>query len=231
MRARLRSVPPVAAVTADRRAAGARRRRAVCDARRPARMRGHDPRQPDALRQYGRAAEAFPRFHRCGMGVRRAGRQSRPPRSLRPATMHGGQESTLLTMMLPLAASRRVDRRPAVYRSRTQRDDAAAARLMARAMSPAERRPRISEDDAQSRARARHARRNGRSETRVMKLVRPAICACGQLAALALVAAANRLAWLAGAAGSLLLWPGLALAVVPLLPGLWIAGRRCAAAC
>ena len=102
-RARLRTVP--AGRDGDRRS---RRRRCPADgppyveAQRPGGVRRPHPRQPDALRQHGRAAQAFPRRHSAPSGSAARWSASRPRCSPPPSTMHGGQESTLLSMMLPL---------------------------------------------------------------------------------------------------------------------------------
>ena len=59
-------------------------------------------RQPDALRQYGRAAEVLHRFGTSSLWL--DGALAGKPAAVFTATqtMHGGQETTLLSMMLPL---------------------------------------------------------------------------------------------------------------------------------
>jgi NAD(P)H dehydrogenase (quinone) len=75
--ARLRTVPPVAPTTTDRQHRRNPRTARPTSEKRPGGMRGADPRQPDPLRQHGRADEAFHRHTRRGMGQRHAGRQAR----------------------------------------------------------------------------------------------------------------------------------------------------------
>src|SRR3546814_10322857 len=64
-------------------------------------MRGPGARQSDAFRQHGGTAQILPRWHVRAMAERRDGRK---PAAVFTSTtsLHGGQESTLLSMMLPL---------------------------------------------------------------------------------------------------------------------------------
>ena len=146
MRARLRQVPPVAPVTETGATAGARRRRAVRAEAGPARLRRPGHGQPDPLRQHGRAAEIFPRRHRRRMGQRHAGRQT-GRLFTSTSTMHGGQESTLLSMALPLLHHGMLLRRPALYRAR--------AHLHADRRHPVRRQPRHRRQGRQPDQRAR----------------------------------------------------------------------------
>ena len=101
--ARLRTVPPVAPVTrTKRRRRSPKTARPYVETARSGRMRRSDPGQPHPLRQHGRADEAFHRHPRRGMGQRHPGGQTGGRCSPPPRVMHGGQEATLLTMLVPL---------------------------------------------------------------------------------------------------------------------------------
>ena len=100
--ARLRTVPRVSSgIDADG-FPDPGKRPAVLRKPRSRGMRGPRARQPDALRQHGRAAEAFPRRHRRRSGS--SGALAGKPACVFTSTgsLHGGQETTLLSMMLPL---------------------------------------------------------------------------------------------------------------------------------
>jgi len=99
--ARLRTVPPVYAENADKAQAGAGERGTLRHTRRSLRDARTGARQPHALRQHGRAAEILSRRHGKPVAVRRA--RGKPAAVFTSTqTMHGGQETTLLSMMLPL---------------------------------------------------------------------------------------------------------------------------------
>ena len=159
---RTRAIAHGSASDRRRRAAAAARscrRSSLCDARRPARMRWLGARQPDALRQHGRAAQALPRRHQRVVGQRR--RSSGKPAAVFTSTqtMHGGQETTLVSMMLPLLHhGMYIVGLPYTEAALNQTDDA-AARPTARATSPAAEAParNLSDDERVLAAAARHA--------------------------------------------------------------------------
>ena len=137
--ATLRTVPPVSAESERPVQAGARQRRAVRHARRPAPRRRIVVRQPDALRQHGGAAQVFSRRHFEPVARRNARRANPPAVFSASQTMHGGQESTLLTMALPLLHHGMLLRRHSRSPNAASTRRAPAARRMARPMSPASR--------------------------------------------------------------------------------------------
>ena len=100
--ATLRTVPPVSAESERPVKAGARRRSALRHARRPAPLRRPVVRQPHALWQHGGAAQVFSRRHLEPVARRHARRQTGGRVHFASQTLHGGQESTLLTMAMPL---------------------------------------------------------------------------------------------------------------------------------
>ena len=97
---------------------------------------GLDPRQPDALRQHGGAAQisSWTAPVRCGFPA--PSRTNRPAVFTSTQTLHGGQESTLLSMMLPLL-HHGMYLVGLPYTERASPTPAAAARPTARAMWPA----------------------------------------------------------------------------------------------
>ncbi len=96
-------------------------------------MRGFHPRQPDPIRQHGRAAEAFSRFDAAEWA---SGSLVGKPAAFftSTATMHGGQETTLLSMMCRCCITARSSSACRTPKPRSTRPSAAARRT-ARAMS------------------------------------------------------------------------------------------------
>ena len=153
MTARLRTVPPVAAVTQAAAPPVPEEGAPYVDTQRPRRMRGPDPRQPHALRQHGRAAEAFHRRPRRRMGERHAGRQARGGVHLdRDHARRPGSDAAVDDVAA--AAPRLRGRRHSVHRAGADMPRAAAARPTARATSPACRTIRSPSDDEAQLARA-----------------------------------------------------------------------------
>ena len=102
MQARLRTVPALTTTTERARARGSERWPAVRHPRGPRGLRRPDSRQPDALRQHGGPFEdsSWTAPARCGSAARWPDKPAAVFTSTQ--TLHGGQESTLLSMMLPL---------------------------------------------------------------------------------------------------------------------------------
>ena len=100
--ARLRTVPPVTAENGPRLPDVPDEGPPYATNARPCRLRRAGTRQSDAFRQHGGAAQAFPGRDRQRVAVRRPARQASRRLHLDEFTLHGGQESTLLTMALPL---------------------------------------------------------------------------------------------------------------------------------
>ena len=82
--------------------ASPRRRAALRRARRSSRLRRLDPRQSHPLRQHGRAVEILSGWDERLVAFRCAAETSPPAVFTSTRRNHGGQESTLLSMMLPL---------------------------------------------------------------------------------------------------------------------------------
>ncbi len=221
MRARLRSVPPVAPITRDRAAPPVPDDGApyatLADLRDCAGMILGSP------TRFGNMAAPLKHFLDSTGAEWASGTLVGKPAAVftSTGTMHGGQESTLLTMMLPLLHHGAVlvglpFTEPALNTTRSGGTPYGASHVAGTG-----RRSRTQRRRARTRARARQTRRDGRRETLVVSDER--VLRIGLVAAIALfLLEIVWHAWLAPARANLF-WPSLVLAVAPLVPGLWIA--------